>query len=352
MTTLLTPPPTNDATRRQVLGGAGALLLTAACGRDREPAATAAGTGRFPVTIEHKYGNTTIPEAPERVVTVGLTDHDPVLALGMEPVGVTEWYGDYPYATWPWAQDELGDATPQIVGDSTELRFEKIAALRPDLITGVYSGLTANQYDTLAQIAPTVAQSGKYTDYGTPWQQMTRVIGRAVGRAKRAEELVAGVENRFATARRQRPEFNGRTAAFVLPAPDGTYHAYTSEDTRGRFLTALGFTVPPRIEEIAGDSFYAEISKERLGIFDGVEELVWDAVNAPPGRIAEIKNSPLYQQLDVAREGRDVFIQDKVVLGAIAWSTVLSLPLAINHLVPRLAAAVDGDPATRPTPVS
>src|SRR5262245_31240141 len=35
----------------------------------------------FPVTIEHKYGSTEITQRPERIVTVGLTDHDALLAL-------------------------------------------------------------------------------------------------------------------------------------------------------------------------------------------------------------------------------------------------------------------------------
>ena len=66
------------------------------------------------MTIEHAFGTTEVPSAPERIVTVGLTEQDSVLALGMTPVGVTEWYGEQPYATWPWAQDELGDAEPEV----------------------------------------------------------------------------------------------------------------------------------------------------------------------------------------------------------------------------------------------
>ncbi|MFW6174563.1 MAG: ABC transporter substrate-binding protein, partial [Chloroflexota bacterium] len=60
----------------------------------------------FPVTIEHKYGSTTIEEKPERVVTVGFSEQDPVLALGAKPVAVREWFGGQPNAVWPWAQEE------------------------------------------------------------------------------------------------------------------------------------------------------------------------------------------------------------------------------------------------------
>ena len=55
----------------------GALAL-AACGSDGEATAdaesptTEARAEAFPVTIDHTYGETTIDEAPERIVTVGL----------------------------------------------------------------------------------------------------------------------------------------------------------------------------------------------------------------------------------------------------------------------------------------
>jgi len=35
-----------------------------------------------------------------------------------------------------------------------------------------------------------------------------------------------------------------------------------------------------------------------------------------------------------------------VLYGALSFSTVLSLPYAVDHLVPLLAAAIDGDPST------
>lgn len=342
MPATLVPPRIDTATRRQVLGGAGVLLLTAACGNELGPTAT--GTGGVPILVTHQYGTTEIPAPPKRVVTVGLTDHDPVLALGLEPVGVAEWYGDYPYAAWPWAQYELGTATPQIVATSTAIEFEAVAALQPDLITAVNYGLTRDQYDTLSQIAPTVGPSGRYPEYGTPWQVLTRMIGRSVGRPRGAEQLVRDVENRFAAARRKHPGFAERTAAFVLPAPDGTLHLYASVDVRARFLRSFGFAIPERLDRVAGEKFYAEVSFERLGLLDGIDVLVWDAANSPPGKIEEIQNGALYQQLDLARHS--IFVEDTVTLGAIAWSTVLSLPLAIDRLVPRLAATVDGDTAT------
>ena len=97
-----------------------------------------------------------------------------MLALGVDP-GRRSATGtaSSPYATWPWAQDELGDAQPEVL-PSTELNFEQIAALDPDLIVGVGSGMTDTDYATLSKIAPTLAQPGDYIDYGTPWDVTTR----------------------------------------------------------------------------------------------------------------------------------------------------------------------------------
>ena len=93
-----------------------ALAVVAGCGSDTEPAeddsAARAGDGAFPAQVEHKFGTTTVPSKPERIVVVGLTEQDTVLALGDKPIATTEWYGEQPHAVWPWAREALGDAKP------------------------------------------------------------------------------------------------------------------------------------------------------------------------------------------------------------------------------------------------
>src|SRR5262245_37268047 len=102
-------------------------LLAAGCGEEASEPAPQAGDG-FPVTIEHKFGTTTVDQAPERVVTVGFNDQDFALALGVTPVGVRQFQGGIDITKRPWAQDELAGSQPQIVG-AEDLEFEKIAAL-------------------------------------------------------------------------------------------------------------------------------------------------------------------------------------------------------------------------------
>lgn len=66
---------------------------------------------------------------PQRVGTIGLTEQDYVLALGVVPVGVLEWFGEQPGALWPWAARAAGDApTPEVL-PVLELNYQQIAAL-------------------------------------------------------------------------------------------------------------------------------------------------------------------------------------------------------------------------------
>ncbi len=342
----LPPEIVDDLTRREFLVGGAAALLLGGCGSGEGSGAetTSADTR----TIEHKYGSTEISGAPERIVTVGLTDHDAVLALGLKPVGVTDWYGDYPNATWPWARDEFGDEPPEVVGGAAaEPNFEAVAALEPDLILGLYSGLTEDQFDALSEIAPTIAQPGEHVDYGVPWQKQTRTTGRALGREERAEELITGIEARFAEARERNPEFEGATTVTVGFNAPGAYFVYGPEDPKSRILESLGFVFPENIAEVVGAEFGAEISAERFDLLD-VDALIW-STSTTPELIPELEESEIYQNLEVAREGRDVFLEedDEILDGALSFSTVLSIPIVLDGLVPMLAAALDGDPETR-----
>jgi ABC-type Fe3+-hydroxamate transport system substrate-binding protein len=52
---------------------------------------------------EHRYGTTEITERPERIVSVGLNEQDAFFALGVAPVGVTDWMG-FEHGIGPWAE--------------------------------------------------------------------------------------------------------------------------------------------------------------------------------------------------------------------------------------------------------
>jgi iron complex transport system substrate-binding protein len=333
------------STRRGFLAGAAgtvAALGLAACGSDADhgggsSATTTAGAARgaFPVTVEHALGSTTISSTPRRVVTYGYTDQDPVLALGTIPVGTLRWIPQWKRGVGVWAQPALGDADPKIYsGDSID--FEGIAAARPDLILIVTYALPEADYDKLSKIAPTVPTVGGYPDWGVPWQAATEQIGRALGKAAEARKLVTDTEALFAAAKADHPGFAGRDVLMVAPG-QGQLSVFAPTDTRGRFVTSLGFEQPADVAKVTGDEFYAYISDERLDLVD-VDALIVLADTPAAGR--KLLADPAFSRLSVVRDGRVVMVDDVDLSMALSASSVLSIPYALDRIVPRLDAAL------------
>ncbi|WP_412809255.1 iron-siderophore ABC transporter substrate-binding protein [Saccharopolyspora sp. MS10] len=316
-----------------------ALLLCASCAAAPPPEVPAAssGTGAFPVTIPHEYGSTTLTERPKRIVTVGLTDQDAVLALGVVPVATREWLTPgYPGGIGPWAADRLGGAPPPVVLEGGEdIPFERIAAQQPDLILALYSGLSEGEYRLLSGLAPTIAQPARHPDHGIPWQELTRTTGAALGEPAEADRLVAEVENRIAEVRRDHPEFTRATG--VLATTYDGYFVYGRQDPRSRVLAELGFTLPAELDGVVGDQFGANLSRERADLLN-TDALVWFV----PDGGAALRADPVYTRLPVSREGRALVIDESGDYGnAFSFVSVLSIPYLLDRLVPDLARALD-----------
>lgn len=322
------------------------LLLTGCSGGGESPSAedtraVETEPDALPVTIEHRFGSTTITDPPRRVVSVGFTDHDALLALGVTPVATTRWFGDYPGAIGPWAREALGDAPdPVVLHNQNGIQFERIAELEPDLILGLYSELSQADYDTLSRIAPTIAPPPGQPDYGISWRELTTTVGKAIGKPAQAQRVVADVDRTLERLRDEHPEFEGATA-LVATLYEG-YFLYGDDDPRSQLLTDLGFTLPQELDDLVGDQFGASISKEHADVLDA-DVVVWLTDDGD----AELREDPLYSKLRPAKERREVLVEENSDFGA-AFSQVsaLSVPYVLEHLVPRLQAAVDGDPST------
>ena len=83
-------------------GAAAGLLVfagPAACASHKAAPTSTGGGG--PITITHVFGETTIPEPPKRVVSAGLTGQDDLLALGIVPIALTNWFGPTGFKSMP-----------------------------------------------------------------------------------------------------------------------------------------------------------------------------------------------------------------------------------------------------------
>ena len=155
-----------------------AAATTRAGAKASSSGGASAGNGEeaaFPATITHKYGETTVEAAPKRVVCVGLTDQDTLMALGIVPVGVTYWFGDEELraSTRGRRSASATPSCPRVLKDTDGVQIEKIAALRarPDH-RPVRRAHRAGVRASSPRWRPVVAQSGDYADYGMPWDEM------------------------------------------------------------------------------------------------------------------------------------------------------------------------------------
>lgn len=304
-------------------------------------AAPAVEAGAFPVTIEHEFGSTTLESEPKRVVTVGLTDQDAVLAMGVVPVATTDWFGTAPGRIFEWAQDKLGDApVPKVLDGETE--FEKVAALEPDLILALYAGITDKDYKLLNAIAPTIGHPKGEVNYAVTWQEQTQIVGLALGRPAAAEELVTATEQVITDTAAKYQELKGKTGAVVTPY-EGIF-VYAPEDPRGRLLTSLGLTYLPALADINKDEFGTSISVEKANLMNDADSVIWF------GSKDQVATAvPTFPNLDVAERGGAIYIEednDDPFYISTSFITVLSLPFLLENLAPKLAAAVDGDSST------
>ena len=329
--------------RRSFLGGTlglGSALLLAACQNQANqtpaaagPSKTASSPSAFPVEIQHKFGTTVVPALAERIACVGLTEHDAVLALGMQPVAVTEWFGEFPYATWPWAQHLL-EEQPQILTYLDGIQVERVANVAPDLVLAINAGLNKGTYKKLSQIAPVVAQSGKHGDYFEPWRVQSAAIGQALGKVTEMEELIAHVEDVYATASADHPEFEGKSVFLMAPAfYEGSLYVY-QEGVSTDFLTDLGLKIPAVIKEYDGAAGSSIPKEDLVDVLDVADVVVW--LTTSDGEEKALLADPIIQRLRSTQEDRNIFTGLEVG-GAVNFSTVLSLPWLADKIVPQLA---------------
>ncbi|WP_329152086.1 iron-siderophore ABC transporter substrate-binding protein [Streptomyces anulatus] len=319
--------------------------LLAGCGTDsadekKNDDAPAAAGGAFPVTVEHAFGSTEVSKAPKRVVTVGYTDDQAVLAFGVKPVGMVDQYpnpaGQTPdiNTQWPWVKDQWGDTRPEVVmknGDAGP-NFEKIASLRPDLIIAVYSEVDKAAYEKLSKIAPTVGRTkGEKELFSAPWQDNAVHIAKALGKEKEGAELVKGIQTKLDAAKKAHPEFGGQKAVALSWYKD-SISAFTSTDVRGRLVTGTGFDYQTEIDKIADGGFSTELSPERIDLID-VDRIF--VINDKADTDA-LKKFELFNNLPAVKNGKVSYLLDSegpAVGAAMSQGTLLSLPYAIDQLV-------------------
>lgn len=296
--------------------------------------APASPAGGFPATIATKFGDVTVAAKPTRVVALGWGDAETALALGVQPVGASDWLGFGGEGVGPWAAG-LYTTPPEIIG-TMEPSYEKIAALKPDLILDVKSSGEQARHDRLKSIAPTIGvPQGGDSYLTTPTQQMT-MIATALGDSAKGAELLKQVSDEFAAAATAHPQWKGKSTTVATKTANG-WGAYIEGSERVTFMQNLGFVQNPAIAELKPDStgFSVSLSAENLDVIDA------DVVVAFPIFIPtdKLTGDAAWKAVPAVQAGHAVVI-DGDLASAFSLGTTLATSYAIEQMVPKLEKAV------------
>ena len=285
----------------------------------------------WPRHISHKFGETVLTSPPARIASLDFGGGDDLLALGVQPVTLRLWTGEGKRGVGPWAESLL-TSQPVLLRGAPD--FERIAAARPDVILAFWSGITEADYTKLSRIAPVIATPKGIGDFDLPWQARARLAARALGREAEAEARIAALEARLREIAAQHPDWADKTASIAFDW-DGTPGAFLPGDVRVRPLAQLGFATPAALSLLAAPgAFSVSLSPEDLGPLEA-DLVLWVGSDGPP-------KQPMRRFLSAHRDGREI-VASAELSAALSWSSLLSLPHALDLLVPQIETALPPD---------
>lgn len=320
---------------------AGTLLLGACSGSDTETA------GETPVdvetvSIEHALGTAEITGKPDRIVTLGMGSAETVIALGAVPAGIEEYpWGSDDTGYLPWIHEELterGDELPTQFTGGAELDLEAIAGLEPDLILAPWSGVTQEQYDVLATIAPTVAYPE--LPWTITWQEQIETIGTAMGRHSEALDLITGIEQQFTATAAAHPEYRDVTFSYIYNTGPGTLGVFLRDEQRVAMVRGLGLTVDPvvdTLEETEGTDS-SVIGLENANLLNE-SDLIFTFYSDPANR-TQIETQEVYQRIPAVERGTLVAPESQPFVTGSSIINPLTVPWALDRYIPLVDEAV------------
>lgn len=227
--------------RRALLGGAFATVLLGGTGCAAVTAsAKPSASGDYPVTIAHRYGETTINGRPRRVACLGYASHDACIAFGVLPVAMS---GNLVSGEkTPWFTAELNQRvlpTPRKYAPEAGFPFREIQESNPDLILAVNSTLTLEEYSRLSAVAPVVAPP---TTTAPDWRTTTRVVAQALGVDDHGDKVIATTERSIAKAIEPYAALTGLGGVYsdARAVAGADLRIYGSESNPSRILAEFG----------------------------------------------------------------------------------------------------------------
>ncbi|MCR5980143.1 ABC transporter substrate-binding protein [Gordonia jinghuaiqii] len=276
----------------------------------------------------------TIPETPERIVTLGDQWTDVVLSFGVTPVGYYDYSKSATGEMQPWYGEKLADATfvdPTKGDDATT-----IAKLDPDLIFAPGFASNSPEFQQIEKLAPTVNSiSGQEID---PWQDMVTVMGTVLHEPEKAKQIIDGAKAKIAAVGEENPGLNGKTYAFAFMYGNDQLSVLGDEnDGAAKLFSELGLKMAPKLA-----AEYQRTGQPRFGLStENIPMLDADVLvvaTATPQQAETLRGLPGYKNLKAVKGNAVTFMTQSQITGLNAPSPN-SIPYVLDLLEPSFAAA-------------
>ncbi|MGF1567347.1 MAG: ABC transporter substrate-binding protein [Nodosilinea sp.] len=265
-------------------------------------------------SIQHALGETCVPAQPQRIATLSDVDLVSVIALGLQPIA-TVFYTS-PNDVPAYLQGKVNGV--QVLGTHDQPNIERMLKFKPDLIIGL-SYSVEPIYSLLSRIAPTIAGEWQGT---SSWRDHFNFVAKVLDKPAEVQQVWDHYDQRIQALK----------VALKMDAthPDhlplkisvfhiccGSLHVDTKNSFNGSILADVGFQRPASQDMVAegglrfiSEEFIPEIDADVL--FIPTDNQDQDSNQ----KLAELKQSPLWQQLKVVQRGRVYAVDYHIWRGA------------------------------------
>ncbi|MCG6138594.1 MAG: iron-siderophore ABC transporter substrate-binding protein [Nostoc sp. LLA-1] len=290
----------------------GLLLITACTPKDRQNIQIPIESGIAEChSFQHVMGETCIPTAPKRIITLSAPTLNNALLLGVKPLGSTYFADDHKLLISNGIE-YLGLSQPNL---------EKISLLKPDLILG-WENIDKSVYPLLSKIAPTVL--GKW-EGPLDWSKHFDFVAQVLGKEKEAKEAWKNYYKKIETLKialgidtdsLKKNGYQGQKISFIH-----TYfgnrgvESHVKNSFVGSILDTVGLQ-RPTAQNINAPYGIISISEEELEKADGDVLFVSILRNNAKEAFARIQKRPLWKRLNAVQKNHVYLVDPTAWYGA------------------------------------
>ena len=257
-----------------------------------------------------------------RVASLDWAVAETMLALGHKPIAIVDAASWNKFVVEPPLPAGIID-----LGLATEINFELLAALKPDLI---FTSPFVQQLEPALQRIGKTVEISVFEKSAVPFAQqqaLTRTLGEHLGRSEAAEVFLAGAEKQFNSYR------NRISALHPLPVllvnfMDGRHvRVYGGSGLYQNVLERIGI-----VNAWAGETNYwgySTVGIEKLATNRNLRLIAFEPI--PPDTYPTLERSPLWSQLPFVRAGNVSVLPPVLMFGAIP-SALRFARLLVEHL--------------------